>query len=277
MPEVAEVYTMAKAIWEKIGPGASLTDLIFYKKPGKDTKHSTYISLDQLKLKFPATVESVCSKGKKIIIQLKDNIYIVISPLMTGGIIFKKGDYSHVHFKFADEKKAEHDIYFDDKLSWGIIDTYFDQKSYEQKMCEIGPDWINDDITLESFVSKIKYSRIKNNMIGIFLKNPKWFSGIGNWLRAEILYDAKISPYRILSSLTDDEIKAIYNSCVKIVKLSLESKGLTIKDYQTPDGEPGTYDTKVYDKEKDPDGNQVVKEKLKKETQYMHWCPTVQK
>ena len=45
-------------------------------------------------------------------------------------------------------------------------------------------------------------------------------SGIGNYLSAEILYDAKISPHRQLDKLSNTEKKQLAHSMRKIVKLA---------------------------------------------------------
>jgi formamidopyrimidine-DNA glycosylase len=60
----------------------------------------------------------------------------------------------------------------------------------------------------------------KDMMIGIFLLEQKYISGIGNYLRSDILYDASISPFRSLTSLSDDNIKILHKSIHKIVKKS---------------------------------------------------------
>ncbi len=130
-------------------------------------------------------------------------------------------------------------------------------------MKELGPDWINHEITLEMFTKMITNKRIKNQQIAQFLMEQKRVSGIGNYLKAEILYDCKMYPGKLLNELTEQNISDLYNSIKKIVKLSLSTNGLTIKDYATLDGGVGFFETSVYGKDKDPLGNNVIKEEFK--------------
>jgi formamidopyrimidine-DNA glycosylase len=308
MPEVAEVYTMASQMRSFLGNDITLNSINFLQSVGARTKNSGYNNMETIKSVLPCTIHKIYSKGKKIIIENTDKLYVVISPLMTGGIVFKQMDYTKVHFTFgvnpskkieadkklkdidadskndnSDNKNHDNDskdnvinIYFDDKLNWGLVDVFFTKNSFDEKMKEIGPDWINDNITYDFFKSKITYSRIKNNQIVQFLMNQKYISGIGNYLKAEILYNSKIRPDRLLQDLSETDIINLYNSCVQIVKLSLESNGLTIKDYHTPCGETGSFDTCVYNKKKDPLGNDVITGKFKDAERTTHWCPSVQ-
>jgi formamidopyrimidine-DNA glycosylase len=276
MPEVAEVFLMGYQSSQKY-TNSILNCITFHKKPGKKTKNCTYETLDQLKKLLPKKVEKIYSRGKKAIIQLESNIYIVISPLLTGGLTFTKGDYSHTEFNFIDEKKEESTLYFDDKLHWGLVNTYFDKTAFDEKMKDIGPDWINDKITLEFYSSKIKNKRIKTNQIVQFLMNQKYISGIGNYLKAEILYDAKMRPDKTLEQLSDKDIETLYNSTLKIVKLSLEGNGLTIKDYKTPDNKTGIFEACIYNKSVDPLGNPVIIGNFKDQDRSTYWCPEIQK
>ena len=47
--------------------------------------------------------------------------------------------------------------------------------------------------------------------------NQKFYSGIGNYLRSDILYDANISPLKKLDKLTNKEIQNLFKSIVKIM------------------------------------------------------------
>src|SRR3989304_5872633 len=82
---------------------------------------------------------------------------------------------------------------------------------------------------------KNKNTRLNNSQICAFLMNQKYFSGLGLYLCCEILYLSKIKPDRILSELTDDEIKELFDVILTTVKRSYDSGGHTIKSYISPD------------------------------------------
>jgi formamidopyrimidine-DNA glycosylase len=50
------------------------------------------------------------------------------------------------------------------------------------------------------------------------LTDPTLFDGIGNAYSDEILHAAKLSPFRMTSSITDDEVQALHRACVVTLK-----------------------------------------------------------
>ena len=104
--------------------------------------------------------------------------------------------------------------------------------------------------------------------------DQKNVSGIGNYLKAECLYDAKISPHRFCCDITTEESNRLFDSCRRIIQLSYQTGGATIKNYRKPNGKKGLYSQRfaVYNQKTAPCGNEVIKEKtLDKRT--THWCP----
>ena len=63
------------------------------------------------------------------------------------------------------------------------------------------------DFTYENFEKIIKNKRVSEKTLPEVLMNQKKISGVGNYLKSEILYASKISPYRLIKDLTDSEIK----------------------------------------------------------------------
>jgi len=279
MPEIAEVYTMAEMLNKKI-LDKKLVSITWYKKPGKRTHNCTFETYSELQKLLPLKIIKVKSHGKKIIIIFENNVYIMIAPLMTGSVIFKQGDYSHTVFNFGEKIKniniVDLKVYFDDKLHQGLVNTYFDEKSYEVKMNQMGKDYIRDVITVEDYIKTLTNPKIKEKQICEFLMDQKYYAGAGNYLVAEILYASKIMPDRLLKNITEDELKELYNNTMRIIHLALITKGLTIKDYVTPDGEVGTFKTLVYNRSEDPLGNKVYRQVFKNK-RTSHFVPEIQK
>ena len=101
------------------------------------------------------------------------------------------------------------------------------------------------------------------------------FSGVGNWIRAEILYECKIAPNRKLKDLSESDIKHLYHWSIKILKDAYNVKGLTISNYIDPEGNYGTYKVKVYMQKKDPYGHKVITSVFS-DKRTIHWVPEVQ-
>ena len=120
-------------------------------------------------------------------------------------------------------------------------------------------------------------NKYKNEPIATVITNQKLISGIGNYLRAESLWMAKINPHRKVSSLSTHETHELFKSLKawtwgmynynKAVKLGYLDNIKIPSDYNR--------DYFVYDQQQDIYGNKVQKQNLNDRT--IHWVPEVQK
>jgi len=101
-------------------------------------------------------------------------------------------------------------IYFYDQLSFGTLKIITEKKELDKKLKELGNDIMDDSTTFEIFKKQIRKSDHKQ--IGNVIVNQKLISGIGNYLRADALWMSKISPFRIVSNITDNELELLYKS-----------------------------------------------------------------
>jgi formamidopyrimidine-DNA glycosylase len=116
-----------------------------------------------------------------------------------------------------------------------------------------------------------------NKPIGQLLMDQSLFAGVGNYIRAEALYQAKMSPWRLGNQLTEDDLKALYEAIVSVMKESYDHQGATILTYKNAYGEEGKHSSyfKVYGQSKDPLGN-IIKKEDTPDKRTIHWCPAVQ-
>ena len=107
--------------------------------------------------------------------------------------------------------------------------------------------------------------------------NQKLFCGVGNYLKAEILYACKISPHRKVENLNDIDMQNIYKYTKEISKNSFENGGASVRDYSNLDDKDGEYTSmlKVYGQKKDPLGNTVKREQTS-DKRTTHWVPEIQ-
>ena len=69
--------------------------------------------------------------------------------------------------------------------------------------------------------------------------DQKVISGIGNYLKAEALYRARIHPLATVGDLDDDDLEALRVASLTCIRQSYAAKGATLRDYRLPDGTPG--------------------------------------
>jgi endonuclease-8 len=65
---------------------------------------------------------------------------------------------------------------------------------------------------------EIKVKKYPEMKIGMLLIDQSFVCGIGNYLRADILYYSKISPYRQLKTITKNEVRKLYDSAYNLIR-----------------------------------------------------------
>lgn len=290
MPEGPEVHTIV----DQLGPKLIGRYLLSIKWDTKSKYKDGMTMYDNLSWHLPIRIEDVTCKGKQIFFKLNSeymiddkhytcNFYINCTLGMEGRWTETPTKHCNLWFELGDVIKSENvkilifedNLYFEDSRHFGNI-IILSEPEYIEKLRSIGPDLISDDIKVEEWLSKAKNSRIKNKQVCDYLMEQKYFSGIGNYLKSEVLYAAKIKPDRIMSNLSDVELITILECARHKIKESYQSNGLTIRSYISPNGELGTFKLSVYGKETDPYGNGVV-QTMFKDKRTTHWVPSVQK
>jgi formamidopyrimidine-DNA glycosylase len=210
-----------------------------------------------------AKISKVRRRAKVIIIDLVKKYHIVIHLKMTGQLIFKKKNklaggghpifhdikklpnkYSHVIFNFSDNSR----LFFNDTRQFGWV-KLFNSKQMEEFEDEFGPEPL--EISLEDFKKLFEKNK---SVIKPLLMNPSFIAGVGNIYAAEALFMSQILPTRKSDSLNDNELKRLYQSLRKILKLAIKMKGTTASDYVDAFGRAGSMEKylRVYGREGKP-------------------------
>jgi DNA-formamidopyrimidine glycosylase len=225
-------------------------------------------------LKSSHPISSIRRHGKAVVFELMSGKSVVVTLGMTGKFSLTKEKHTAVEFTYGDAVDKLK-FYFVDQRRFGTV-RIIDSKDVAKILPKLGWDALSEEIDIPRVTKSIRNLK-KGTPIGSALLDGQTFSGIGNYLRAEILYSAKISPWRKCEDLSDEDIARICESSRRISLRSYELGGNTIENYAALDGGTGKFfdELKVYAKRKDPDGNEVIAEKTP-EGRTIHWVPTAQ-
>lgn len=264
MPEIVEVYITALELNDALKDGI-LVDI--------DIRSPSKVDCDDKIRYLYHKLKGVTSKGKKILF-IFDSFIIGCSLGMEGhwGYIPRNNlKHTKIILDFSGTK-----IYFDDTRCFGRVSFLNNKEQVNDFLKHVGIDLLRERnwITDEKWLSEFKNKKLRNKEVCDFLLEQQRFSGIGNYLRAEILFDARISPFRKLGDLSENEILQLKVSTFKIIDEAYKGYGLTIATYSTPSGVKGIYECKVYGKQS-VEGYPVIKEKTKDRA--IHYCPDLQK
>ncbi len=161
-----------------------------------------------------AVVESVERLGKRIVFGVTGGRYIVIHLMIAGRLRWKKKgekvpnkvglaafDFPNgtLIFTEASPKKRASLHLVPDRA--GLAD--FDRGGLDVFRA-----------TAAEFAERLRSER---HTIKRSLTDPTLFDGIGNAYSDEILHAAKLSPFRMTSSITDDEVATLHRACIDVL------------------------------------------------------------
>ena len=108
--------------------------------------------------------------------------------------------------------------------------------------------------------------------------NQSIVAGIGNYIKSDSLWLAKINPHRVISSISDGELAILNRSIKKVIKESYASGGSTLNSYSGLKKEKLDPSRRrlVYMQNLDPNEKEVIKEETA-DKRSTFWVPEVQK
>ena len=191
---------------------------------------------------LPLLVEQVSCKGKLIHFVLFNEFsrfYILHSLRMTGRWQKNEDEYC----KWYIEIDYDHKIWFRNPRCLATVQFTTSERIYTGILNKLGPDILTDKFTLQAWHKLVK--KHKNKNVTSFLMNQNIISGCGNYIKAEVLYYAGISPLRKVGSLTECESEKLFEGLRLIPRISYNHKGLSLRDYADQNGKKGYYELKL--------------------------------
>lgn len=305
MPECPEVTILSDYLrGELVNQSISTLEVISGKYLNKKL-----IGKELLNGQTKYTVLNVDSKGKVLYMTLKHlnkTIYFVSHLGMAGEWSKSESDVDRIRLTVHQHNGNTYKLCYKDPRSIGNVEV-LEKNDFKIRIDKLAPDVLKTEFTNDDFLTIVanflkKSKNRKNQLIFKVLTKQNLsdglFSGLGNYLIPEILYDAKISPYREIGSLTNDDLLRLAHSIKYITKLSYynnttgymtnfgnyiieHKKGIddgTYKNYHVDIVLKTTdkFQFKIYQKKQDPLGNPVERDKLLNKGRTTHWVKNVQ-
>jgi formamidopyrimidine-DNA glycosylase len=312
MPEVIEVREYADFLLRKV-KGEKIKKILILK--GRYKKHKPFDGFKDLSGALPLKILDIDNKGKFMYIHFSNDFYLGISLGLTGGWFYKaRGSKRYIHGlngeRYVDtdiddslhpsgvqktptkaEKYYENALkhlnvefvcesgsfYFYDQLSFGSMMLFSSREELDKKLKTLGVDIMKPETTFELFLESMTHKTNMKKAIGNALMNQKRLSGVGNYLRADALWVAKINPFRKVGDLSHVELKRLYHALRLLIWGQYNRKrGVQLNIIGKRDKLPQDYGRTffVYQQDEDIYGKVVKKEQLYEGSQirYIYYC-----
>ena len=170
---------------------------------------------NQNKLTFPngfnGNILNINSNGKLFWLFVKgnnSNYYIHIHFGLTGWIYLKSTNNTRYEINLVNEHNKNINLYIDDKINLSSV-KILNENEHLQIIEKLGIDIFSSNFTSELFLQKIKS---KNTLLASFLLNQHIFSGIGNYIKNEVLHLSELNVKVKTNQLTNNEINILYHN-----------------------------------------------------------------
>lgn len=234
-----------------------------------------WISWDLFDLNQPFYITNVTSKGKYLYGKiegsglediLREPIYFESKLGMTGFWTDKELKHNHITFELLSGKK----IHFNDARTFGNFNI-ITETHLENKLHNLGVQFLNtnqqwkEDIFSE--IIKLRLSKISDKtQVCEVLLDQSIFCGVGNYLKAEILYACNIHPASLWNKLSEFQIWNLFVQARILIKKAYKANGASFKSFKDSNGQrTGTFsdEFQVYGRSETPDRDKVMREVFK--------------
>lgn len=251
MPELPEVLTTIKQLKSQVLNQAIKTVWLDHKTKFDNFTKTSFTNGIQNK-----KIIDITNIGKYILIHLSNDNTLIIHQKISGHLLYGKFIKTNNTWKNQDKNSLLNDptnrfihlaLTLTNKNSIVLSDsrrlsriTLISTKDILtiKPLQQMGINPLSKAWTFSSFKQKLL---THNVAIKKALLMQNIISGLGNIYSDEVLFKSKVRPTRLIATLTDQELKAIFKHIPLILKKAITLRGTTFATYRNPDGNPGSF------------------------------------
>ncbi len=161
----------------------------------------------------------VLRRGKFLLFGLADERVLVVNPMLAGRFQYlQPSDRKRPKTCVVMQLENGWQLRYSDRLLMGKIYVVpADAIMSVPMFADMGPDAL--EVSEDEFRARI---RKHSGAIKNILTNHKFIAGIGNAYSDEILFEARIAPFRKRTTLSDDDIGVLYRAMGKTLQRSIK-------------------------------------------------------
>ena len=177
--------------------------------------------VDDLARDMPGrTIDGVHRRGKFLLLEFSGDRWLVINPMLTGALQYCQSNQRTLKktcfvLRLQEGRQEGRELrYLDDKQMGKVYYVKQEQLAQVPVLSEQGPDVLSG-ISFEEFGQRLK--KFHGEIKGVLTRGA-FIAGIGNAYSDEILFAAGLSPFRKSRSLSQTELKKLYESCPQVAR-----------------------------------------------------------
>ena len=235
MPELPEVETIASELRARLAGRTIAGALVLWPRTVGHPSPEEFA-----RAVVGECIMTVGRRAKYILVRLCSGATIAVHLRMTGRLTVEPADSPRDPYtRLILRLDGSDELRFADTRKFGRF--YFvpagetlPVRSFEA----LGPEPLNDDFTADTFARLVGGRR---GNVKAALLDQRLVAGLGNIYVDEALFRARIHPRRTLQSLRPEEVQALHEAIVLVLRRAIGSGGTSFSDYRTTWGHLGGY------------------------------------
>ena len=183
-------------------------------------------------------VERLSRRGKYLIWEAEDEVYLLMHLRMTGTILYDpppQTPYTRVRLNLDDGETLS----FCDPRRFGTGELALGHDDLEEFLdARLGVEPLGPEFTTEHLYLQ---TRKRRTPIKALLLDQRRVAGVGNIYANEALFRARIHPLRSAGLLKRSQVAALRDAIVASLEAGLGAGGASIDDFRHPDGVKGAF------------------------------------
>lgn len=95
-------------------------------------------------------------------------------------------------------------------------------------LSKLGPDALDSTLDVDAIAVRLEDARFRRRGLGGLLLDQSFVAGIGNYLRSEICFEARLHPDQCAAHLTSAQRRRLSRAILKITRRAYETAGVTL-------------------------------------------------
>jgi formamidopyrimidine-DNA glycosylase len=185
-------------------------------------------------------VERLSRRGKYLIVELEDEVYLVMHLRMTGNLLLAtEATQDRPHLRARLTLDSGERLLFADVRRFGTGLVLLGSDALEDYFAaRLGVEPLSADFTAEALRAQ---ARGRSQPVKAFLLSQERVAGVGNIYADEALFRARIHPLRPVGKLKRAQIAELRDAVVQSLEAGIDAKGATIDDFRHADGAEGSF------------------------------------
>jgi endonuclease-8 len=202
------------------------------------------------------TLESVEAVGKNLLLRFEGGFVLRSHLRMTGRWRLERRGARRTGRPWLVLRGDEHEA-----VLWNgpVLELARDAR----RLAHLGPDILDSPPDLDSMLARLRGE--PSRAFGDALLDQRLVAGIGNVWKAESLWEARVSPWRPVADVSDDELRDVLGAAHRLMRASVDGARVQRRVYRRPGRACPRCGTVI---RSHPQGEAV---------RTAYWCPSCQK